>query len=122
MDPRDYPIPEQLLEGLKNYAEKGVPLGSFLEAIVCNDFLGAVAQADVESMRALSAIAVYVHNKLPAICHGSVNVYHGWLRLQAALMANKDPDELEKLANDVSAAKSQVAAWKRGIEVGEEYY
>jgi hypothetical protein len=106
-------IPPLLVEGLNRYAEHGVPVGDFLEAVIANDFLGAVGKADHNSMMALPAIASYVYLELPSICHGSRKVYRAWIAFHGAKRNGVEGDELQKFADAVSLAKNEANEWKQ---------
>jgi len=78
---RDFAIiPSKILAGLKRYGEHGTGVGDFLQAVIANDFRDAACRADEQSFRALTAIAIYVHQELPGKCHGSRVKYETWLK------------------------------------------
>ena len=71
--PRDYKypgVPDSLMPGIKLWVEEGVKPGSFLQAVISNDLARAVQQADWESLPALKPLVDFIHNYLPASCHG----------------------------------------------------
>lgn len=104
--PSDYHlIPEAVLLSLENYAEQGVPPGSFTEAAIANDFVECVAKADPNTMAALPAIAGYIYNKMPSICYGSRKVIQAWIEFHAAQRKGVEGDELQALADKVTEAK-----------------
>ncbi len=76
--------PAHLRESLDLYAAKGVPVGSFLEAVLANDLMDACGRADMTNGWLVSAVASYVYNHLPHDCHGSREIYEGWLARHAA--------------------------------------
>ncbi len=73
-------IPEHMKQALISYVEKGIPLGSFLEAVVCNDFMGACCRADDINKHILFDYSMFVYNKMPWGCHGSKERYKKWLQ------------------------------------------
>lgn len=77
--------PEHLAESLRAYLEHGRPLGSFLEAVVSNDLIDAVARADSVNMRLLPEIVAFVYTHFPArgVCHGSREIYATWVARHA---------------------------------------
>lgn len=96
LDPRDASlIPQLILESIDAYALEGRPVGSFLEAVLSHELFEAVAFADGDSMRGLCAIVCYIHNKVPAICHGSKGVYELWVEL-TQLDPGADQDECKR--------------------------
>ena len=113
MDPRNYDrIPEAITEGLKNYASLGVPCGDFIQAVIANDLLDAVGRADVGCMRALPAIACFVYQELPSICHGSRKVYAAWLAFHRGKLNGVDAEKLQELADVVSEARDEATKWR----------
>ena len=71
-------IPEHTREALDAWARTGHPVGGFLEAVLSNDLEGACNRADSANGPALLAIVTYIHNRLPAGCHGSPERYRRW--------------------------------------------
>lgn len=67
---------------LKRYVNGRMPTGAFLYAVLCNDLYQAVAHADLDNARALSAIATYVEGHLPVACRGSRLAVARWLAHQ----------------------------------------
>lgn len=64
-------IPARMLIALRNYVEKGYPVGHFLTAVLTNDLAEACARGDDENLRNLPAYATYLFNEVPSTCHGS---------------------------------------------------
>ena len=106
-------IPPMIMEGLKNYVERGIPTGGFLEAVLANDLMAAVGGADPNSMMALPSIVSYVYMELPSTCHGSYKVYRAWLALCYASERGIEGDELQELADKVTEAKREANEWRR---------
>jgi hypothetical protein len=73
-------IPEHLLDGLRQYIDSGIPLGSFLEAVVSNDLRTALLTADPQSLTSLTAIVLFMARHAPAPCWGSAHAYRRWVR------------------------------------------
>lgn len=74
----------EIKESLDRYAEHGVPTGSFLRAVLCNDLTEAVCRADPENLDCLKEIAQYVYNELPSLCHGSTERVKQWTEMKKA--------------------------------------
>lgn len=72
-------IPTHLLEGLADYAEKGVPPGGFLTSVLENDLRRACDKADLDSRRCLPDLVRLVFNHLPAGCWGSPAKVEQWI-------------------------------------------
>ena len=76
-------IPPATLAGLVRYATEHCPVGSFLTAVLANDFRDAVARADHVNLPALRPIMLFVYNCLPSPCHGSREAVAKWLGVAA---------------------------------------
>lgn len=71
---------DDAVESLDAYANKGIPTGSFLQAVLENDLFEALGRADTESRHILFDICAHIHNHLTPACWGSpVKVRH-WLK------------------------------------------
>lgn len=77
---RGVKIPEGLHEGIVAYIVDGITPGGFFTAILCNDLRGAFQRADVESLKAIHALIVYMLNNAPSTCWGSVERMVAWQR------------------------------------------
>ena len=86
---RDYYIPEHMQASLELYIREGIPVGSFLEAVLCNNLRGAVAKADDENLRNLPAYVNYLYNDAPVGCHGNADNYNKWLNHEGLKGINK---------------------------------
>ena len=73
-------IPPNIKTALDLHAECGRRCGSFVTAVLENDFATAIGCADDDSMAALKQIAIYVHCNLPSPCHGSESLVAIWRR------------------------------------------
>lgn len=78
-------LPEHMRYGMQAWIEHGRDShpGSFLTAILSNDFMGAIGRADEENIRALRNYAVYLYSYAPAGCFGSVQNFLSWKGLLA---------------------------------------
>ena len=77
-------IPELTLDSIKRYIESGIPTGSFLEAVLCNDLAAAVARADQWNLSALPAIVGYLYSECPRECWGSLETVNAWIAMHRA--------------------------------------
>jgi len=68
-------------ESIKRYVQYGVPCGSFLTAVLCNDLREALGCADPENREQLFAIVCILWNDVPAACWGSTEKVRHWLGL-----------------------------------------
>jgi hypothetical protein len=72
-------VPKYLLVMLNDYARNRIPLGHFLTAVL-EDRLGeTVARADLDNIRCIRGIVMFVYNELPNGCHGSPDKVKAWL-------------------------------------------
>ena len=77
-----YPkIPENTIYTICLYVNEGIPTGSFCEAVLINDFLGAFSRADEYNTQAMRHIAALVYNDIPSNCHGSKYIYNNWISI-----------------------------------------
>jgi len=67
-----------MIPGISLYLEKGVPPGSFLMALLQNDLAGAVRTADHVNLVLMREWVLWLHNNLPAECHGSPERVEAW--------------------------------------------
>jgi len=81
VDPRL--CPQSAKENLQRYAESGIPTGGFLQAVLENNLMEAVARADQFNLPALPHICSYIYNTLPMACHGSPKRVEEWLQRKA---------------------------------------
>ena len=56
-----------------------MPPGSFIHAVLANDFMKAVSKADDVNIHCLRDIMLYVYNNIPSICWGSPEAVEEWL-------------------------------------------
>jgi hypothetical protein len=76
----EYPsIDQDLIDSFNRYLEHGIPFGSFLEAVMCNDLMGAVTRADWHNTARLNQICRFIYNEFPHDSHGSKEAYCEWL-------------------------------------------
>lgn len=72
-------IPAHMVDAVRRYVLRGIPPGSFLTALLSNDFMGAVGKADDENQRALIGWARFLYNYVPNGCHGSPEHVAAWI-------------------------------------------
>lgn len=64
--------------GVRLYVEEGIQPGSFMRAVLANDFMGAVKRADSSNGELLREWAQFVYNYLPSDCWGSYKTVDDW--------------------------------------------
>jgi hypothetical protein len=69
---------KQMEPSVRLYVEEGIPPGSFLKAVLANDFMRAVSRADSSNGELLREWAMFVYNYLPTDCWGSYEIVDGW--------------------------------------------
>ncbi len=106
-------IPPLIRDGLKRYVEDGCPVGDFLQAVIANDLIESLNRADYNSTAAIASIASFVYNELPETCWGSRAVYRAWLAWHDGQREGLEGEELQALADAVTAAKVEANVWRR---------
>jgi len=69
-------VPLHIRKSIDRFVEYGVPVGSFLWAILTNDLFGAIQRADEISLSHLHEICAYVYNAVPSSCWGTDEKVH----------------------------------------------
>ena len=72
-------LPEHMREGVKLYIERGIPPGSFLTAIICNDLREACGRADYINQHRIFEIVRWFWNEAPSPCWGSAERMKSWM-------------------------------------------
>jgi hypothetical protein len=85
-------IPPHMRDSIKLYILHGIPPGSFLTALLSNDFMGAVARADSDNGAALIGWGRFFYNYVPSGSHGSPAAFRAWTDKGGA-MGNQHADE-----------------------------
>ncbi len=67
----DRPVRPDIKAALDRYAEKGIPTGDFLRAVLENNLMEAMGRADSYNRATIHQICAYVYNDMPSTCHGS---------------------------------------------------
>jgi len=73
-------LPLSGIETLVRYRDNGCPAGSFTEALLTNDLMGAFGKADCHNKRVICDYCVLIYNYMPAGCHGNVEIYEQWIK------------------------------------------
>ena len=76
----DERIPDRMKESIDRYVYHRIPPGGFLEAVLSNDFKGAVGRADDTNIKYLKQYALYVCNCMPSTAQGSHEKVKAWLK------------------------------------------
>ncbi len=78
--PRYRTLKASIIEGVILYVVAGVPVGSFLEAVITNDLKEACGRADDLNRYHLFDIVSLLYNEVPMKCWGSPAAYVAWVR------------------------------------------
>lgn len=71
-------LPRYMADGLYGYVQCGRSTGSFLQAILMNDFIGACMVADSNNKNLLWNWGMFLHETLPPKSYGSRSAYIMW--------------------------------------------
>ena len=71
-------IPQHTRDALRRWVFTACPPGGFLTAMLSNDLMGAVGKADGENIKCIPQIAMFIYNRVPANCQGSVERMGKW--------------------------------------------
>lgn len=71
-------IPPNTIQTIKDYVERGLKPGSFIDAVLTNDLRTACARADIENRHVLYDIVMYCENEIPGACWGSTSKVIAW--------------------------------------------
>jgi len=84
-DPRfdGWNVPAHIRGGIVRYIDNGIPPGSFLTAVICNDLIGVCGKADEINRAALFDIVSWFWNEAPSVCWKSQEHMSEWMRLRA---------------------------------------
>jgi hypothetical protein len=74
-----YDVPQHTRESFENYILHGYRPGSFLSAVLTNNFVSAVCCADTENKKYLIDIAKWMIHNAPAVCWGSEQAVTNWI-------------------------------------------
>lgn len=76
----DYSIlPEHMQGGARRYIERGISPGSFMRAVLENNFLEAFKRADDENTERMKDWARWIYNECPRDAHGDPDTVSEWI-------------------------------------------
>lgn len=82
---QEHGLPRHMWDTIIEYIVQGRPVGEFLEAVLCNDFMKAVAKADIVNSQRLKDYAIFLYSVAPAGSFGSPSAYQEWVRLRGVI-------------------------------------
>lgn len=71
-------LPEHMRRAVTDYVERGAPIGSFLTAVLSNDFVAAHTRADHENRAAIDEWIEFLRAFAPDLCWGSLEKVEAW--------------------------------------------
>jgi hypothetical protein len=71
-------VPTNLHDGLLRYVRQGIPTGSFLHAVLCNDLGAACRRGDPATVRCLPEIVRFLDGYVPDQAWGSEDRVKAW--------------------------------------------
>ena len=71
-------LPEHLISILARWAYHGHSPGSTLECLLANDLMGFIGRADDQDKIWVSALARFLHQRMPSESHGSREKVQAW--------------------------------------------
>lgn len=74
-----YLIPAHMHQAIRDYVLHGYQPGSFLTALLSNDFMEAVGRADEDNARCLKGWAQFFYNYVPSGCYCSPEAVAAWI-------------------------------------------
>jgi hypothetical protein len=84
-------IPHHCREAMREYIEHGLPIGSFLHAVLSNDFVEAFGRADETNEARLKDYASFLYCDAPSECWGSPEKVAAWRGLRAMEAKTGEP-------------------------------
>lgn len=78
MRPNYSMLPDYMQDGMKLWVERGILPGSFLEAVLRNDLMGALGRADSNNIERLKDYGMFLYNEVPSTCFGSDEKVQAW--------------------------------------------
>jgi len=73
-------VPSYMWEGIRNYVNQRIAPGSFLRAVLENNFKDVVGYADENNLRCLPQWAKLLRWQIPSACQGSPEKVKAWLK------------------------------------------
>ena len=71
---------QEVVDTLERYVNHRIETGSFVRAVLENDFMGAFRCADIFNTRNMALVASYVYNYVPMSSKGSPETVSRWLK------------------------------------------
>ena len=75
----NYDMTNLCKQALDLYIKKGIRPGGFLTAVICNDLMSAVGNADDWNIKIIPEYVKYLYNEAPGNCWGSPEAMQSWM-------------------------------------------
>ena len=73
-------LPPHMQHSVREYIEKGHPVGNFLRAVLENKLVESFGRADQENLRAMYNWASFLYNEMPCEARGSKEAVDAWIK------------------------------------------
>jgi len=73
-------VPHHIRDSILLYLERGIPPGSFVQAVFANDLMGAYGKADHINQHHIKGIASWIYNFAPSNSHGSYEAIRNYVK------------------------------------------
>ena len=73
-------LPEHCRDGMRRYIEHGVIPESFLQAMICNEFVETCVQADPNNLYELKGCAMFLYWEIPGLAWKSEERMKAWAK------------------------------------------
>ena len=83
-------LPEHMQSGAEDYVERGYKPGSFLRAVLENNFVEAFGHADATNLAHMRAWAQWLWSEAPSSCWGSMAKVGAWMAARNPTPAEDD--------------------------------
>lgn len=96
-------LPEHMQEGMRRYIEQGAAPGSFLTAILSNNFVEAAVIADTVNQGRLFSYAEFLYHQAPINSWGNPRIVGAWIAkggingIQARANKRGDGNEITRI-------------------------
>lgn len=77
-------IPGHMFDAIQLWVLRGISGGSFLTALLRNDFMGAMGNADEVNAASMRGWATFLYNYVPSGCYGSPEKVKAWAGVEDA--------------------------------------
>jgi len=73
-------VPVHTVGALERYINDRIATGGFLNAVLCNDLIGAISLADEQNLRSIPEIVKFLYNNVPMRAWRTKEKVKTWLK------------------------------------------